>query len=74
MCTGITYSTSEIQRRYLSIVVNDDFVEKTIDAIIKSAQQIKLVMEKYSYYLLKKHTESEQEKKEEAVVELVLNY
>ena len=24
---GITYSTSEIQRRYLSIVVNDDFVE-----------------------------------------------
>ena len=37
MCTGITYSTSEIQRRYLSIVVNDDFVEKTIDAIIKSA-------------------------------------
>ena len=34
---GITYSTSEIQRRYLSIVVNDDFVEKTIDAILKSA-------------------------------------
>ena len=34
---GITYSTSEIQRRYLSIVVNDEFVEKTIDAILKSA-------------------------------------
>jgi nitrogen regulatory protein P-II 1 len=28
---------SEIQRRYLSIVVNDDFVEKTINAILKSA-------------------------------------
>ena len=34
---GITYSTSEIQRRYLSIVVNDDFVEKTVNAILKSA-------------------------------------
>jgi len=34
---GITYSTSEIQRRYLSIVVNDDFVQPTIDAILKSA-------------------------------------
>jgi nitrogen regulatory protein P-II 1 len=34
---GITYSTSEIQRRYLSIVVNDEFVESTIDAILKSA-------------------------------------
>ncbi|MFL2613457.1 MAG: P-II family nitrogen regulator [Flavobacteriaceae bacterium] len=34
---GISYSTSEIQRRFLSIVVNDDFVQTTIDAIIKSA-------------------------------------
>ena len=34
---GISYSTSEIQRRYLSIVVNDDFVEPTINAILKSA-------------------------------------
>ena len=34
---GISYSTSEIQRRYLSIVVNDDFVETTIEAILKSA-------------------------------------
>ena len=34
---GITYSTSEIQRRYLSIVVNDDFVEKTVNAILESA-------------------------------------
>ena len=34
---GISYSTSEIQRRHLSIVVNDDFVQITIDAILKSA-------------------------------------
>ena len=34
---GITYSTSEIQRRYLSIVVNDEFVQRTIDALLKSA-------------------------------------
>lgn len=34
---GVTYSTSDIQRRYLSIVVNDDFEEVTIQAILKSA-------------------------------------
>ena len=34
---GITYSTSEIQRRYLSIVVSEPFVEKTINAIISTA-------------------------------------
>ncbi len=34
---GITYSTSEIQRRYLSIVVSESFVEKTINAIISTA-------------------------------------
>lgn len=34
---GISYSTSEIQRRYLSIVVNDDFVDRTVKAILKSA-------------------------------------
>lgn len=34
---GITYSTSEIQRRYLSIVVSDEFVERTIKAIIDTA-------------------------------------
>ncbi|MEL0225572.1 MAG: P-II family nitrogen regulator [Flavobacteriaceae bacterium] len=33
---GISYSTAEIQRRYLSIVVNDDFVETTIEAILKA--------------------------------------
>lgn len=34
---GVAYSTSDIQRRYLSIVVNDDFAEATIGAILNSA-------------------------------------
>lgn len=34
---GVSYSTSDIQRRYLSIVVNDDFEDVTIKTIIKSA-------------------------------------
>lgn len=34
---GISYSTSDIQRRYLSIVVSDEFLEKTIDTILESA-------------------------------------
>src|SRR6056300_249298 len=34
---GVSYSTSDIQRRYLSIVVNDDFAEKTVQTIISSA-------------------------------------
>ncbi|WP_111308976.1 P-II family nitrogen regulator [Confluentibacter sediminis] len=34
---GIKYSTSDIQRRHLSIVVNDDFAEATVKAIINSA-------------------------------------
>jgi len=33
---GISYSTSEIQRRFLSIVVNDEFVDRTVKVIIKS--------------------------------------
>ena len=33
---GVSYSTSDIQRRYLSIVVNDDFKEVTINAILKA--------------------------------------
>lgn len=35
---GVTYSTSDIQRRYLSIVVNDDFEEITIKTILESAR------------------------------------
>ncbi|MFT5861572.1 MAG: nitrogen regulatory protein P-II 1 [Flavobacteriales bacterium] len=34
---GVAYSTSDIQRRYLSIIVNDDFEKVTIDALIESA-------------------------------------
>jgi len=34
---GISYSTSDIQRRFLSIVVNDDFEDVTVKAILKSA-------------------------------------
>tara|TARA_B110000495_G_C22632150_1_gene375933 strand:+ start:265 stop:603 length:339 start_codon:yes stop_codon:yes gene_type:complete len=34
---GVSYSTSDIQRRHLSIVVNDDFEEITVNAILKSA-------------------------------------
>ena len=33
---GVTYSTSDIQRRYLSIVVNDDFEEAAINAILEA--------------------------------------
>lgn len=35
---GIEYSTSDIQRRYLSIVVSDEFEQRTIDAILESAK------------------------------------
>ena len=31
---GVSYSTSDIQRRYLSIVVNDDYEEVTINTIL----------------------------------------
>ena len=34
---GISYSTAEIQRRYLSIIVSEPFVEKTIKAILDTA-------------------------------------
>ena len=34
---GVSYSTTDIQRRFLSIVVSEPFLERTIDAIIKSA-------------------------------------
>ncbi|NVJ89348.1 MAG: P-II family nitrogen regulator [Flavobacteriaceae bacterium] len=33
---GVSYSTSDIQRRYLSIVVNDDFEQAAIKAILES--------------------------------------
>ena len=34
---GIEYSTSDIQRRYLSIVISDEFLDRTIKAILESA-------------------------------------
>ncbi|WP_411031386.1 P-II family nitrogen regulator [Spongiimicrobium sp. 3-5] len=34
---GISYSTTDIQRRYLSIVVSDEFLERTVNAILDSA-------------------------------------
>lgn len=35
---GVSYSTSDIQRRYLSIVVNDDFEQVTVDTILEFAK------------------------------------
>ena len=34
---GISYSTTDIQRRYLVIVVTDKFLERTIDTLLNSA-------------------------------------
>lgn len=34
---GISYSTSDIQRRYLSIVISDDFLETTVNTILDTA-------------------------------------
>ena len=34
---GISYSTTDIQRRFLSIVVSEEFEERTIEAILKAA-------------------------------------
>lgn len=35
---GVSYSTSDIQRRYLSIVVSDEYEEQTINAILQAAK------------------------------------
>jgi nitrogen regulatory protein P-II 1 len=34
---GISYSTTDIQRRYLEIVVSDDFLERTINTVLEAA-------------------------------------
>lgn len=34
---GVSYSTSEIQRRMISVVVSDPFVEKTVNIILETA-------------------------------------
>ena len=33
---GISYSTSDIKRRYLSIVISDSFLDVTVNAILKA--------------------------------------
>lgn len=33
---GITYSTADIQRRYISLIVSDPFLDKTVDAILEA--------------------------------------
>jgi len=35
---GVAYSTSDIQRRYLVIVVSDHFLDKTLDTLISTAR------------------------------------
>ena len=35
---GIQYSTDHIQRRYISIVVSDEFLDRTVDAILISGR------------------------------------
>ena len=34
---GVSYSTADIQRRYLSIVVSDPFLDKTVEVILQTA-------------------------------------
>ncbi|WP_339708795.1 P-II family nitrogen regulator [uncultured Kriegella sp.] len=34
---GISYSTTDIQRRYLSIVVSDEFLDKAVNTILEAA-------------------------------------
>ncbi|WP_372766599.1 P-II family nitrogen regulator [Lutibacter sp.] len=34
---GVSYNTSDIQRRFLSIVVSDPFLDRTVEAILKTA-------------------------------------
>lgn len=34
---GVEYSTTDIQRRYLSIVVSDDFLDRTVEVILREA-------------------------------------
>lgn len=34
---GVSYSTSDIQRRFLSIIVSDPFLDRAIDVLLKVA-------------------------------------
>ncbi|MGB5385779.1 MAG: P-II family nitrogen regulator, partial [Eudoraea sp.] len=33
---GISYSTTDIQRRYLEIVVSDEFLERTVNTVLEA--------------------------------------
>ena len=46
---GVTYSTADIQRRYLSIVVSEPFVEKTINECFEN--HISKVFPPYQIFL-----------------------
>ena len=35
---GVAYSTTDIQRRYLVIVVSNDFLDKTLNTLIESSR------------------------------------
>ena len=35
---GVSFSTSDIQRRYISLVVNDDFEDDAINAIVEAGR------------------------------------
>lgn len=35
---GVSYSTTDIQRRYLVIVVSDNFLDKTLNTLISAAR------------------------------------
>jgi len=35
---GISYSTTDIQRRYLTIVVSDEFLDRTVECILETAK------------------------------------
>lgn len=35
---GVAYSTTDIQRRYLVIVVSDNFLDKTLNTLIESSR------------------------------------
>ncbi|NER15444.1 transcriptional regulator [Leptobacterium flavescens] len=34
---GVSYSTTDIQRRFLSIVVSDEFLDRTVNALLSAA-------------------------------------
>jgi len=33
---GVSYSTADIQRRFLSIIISDEFLERTVNTLLKA--------------------------------------